>query len=99
MQHEVRQKSELQAALIEIHKLRKEFNDHLKAQQPWGAGSAVVGVAQLDKNEGAVGGDFLARNKFSTALEESEQATSKMKGKEEVGENEMMLLFGCGEFQ
>ena len=88
MQHEMRQKSEGQAALMEILKLRKEMDDRFRALPPGGAVSTIVGMAEMGSGEGAVGGVSLGRNVFSTALDESEQATSKLKGKEEVGENE-----------
>ena len=88
MQHEMRQKSEGQAALMEILKLRKEMEDRFRALPPGGAVSTIVGMAEMGSGEGAVGGVSLGRNVFSTALDESEQATSKLKGKEEVGENE-----------
>lgn len=88
MQHEMRQKSEGQAVLMEILKLRKEMDDRFRALPPGGAVSTVVGMAEMGSGEGAVGGVSLGRNVFSTALDESEQATSKLKGKEEVGENE-----------
>ena len=90
MQQEIRQKPEQQAVLMEIHKLRKDM-DHFKAERPGGAVSAVVGVAQLEGEVGAVGGDL--RNMFSTALEESEQATSKMKGKDEVSAKDGVHCF------
>ena len=80
MQHEMMQKSEQHAAPMEASKLRKKTDDPYRDQQP-------ESVSQTA--EEAVHRDKLARNKYVSALEESEQVTSKMKGKREVRKVEL----------
>ncbi|XP_076443753.1 uncharacterized protein LOC143282123 [Babylonia areolata] len=61
-----------------------------------GERSIIVGAERMGEeeeereDEGAVGGEMGSRNMFSSALAESEETTSKMKGKdEEMGSNQM----------
>ncbi|KAK7115958.1 uncharacterized protein [Littorina saxatilis] len=84
LHHEVTKKDEQQrATMTEIQKLRKELDDRLRAVQPAGAEASVI-VGHVEGVEGATGGeDFVTRNLFSSALDESEEATLKLKGKDE----------------
>ena len=73
---------------MEILGLCKKMDNHSRALPPGGTVSTIMGVAEMGNGEGALDGNSLVRGTFSTSLDESEQATSKLKGKEEVGENE-----------